>query len=116
MNEKTTLIDRATERQLEINRFTETAVNFMDRMGVHHMAFTLKGAKCILEMDARPKLDIKKLASVMSQRIVEIVDPSGRVSCRRPEGHKDVKEARDGIKSGNLGYSLRYADNGEDAL
>lgn len=59
---------------------------------------------------------VRNLASVMSQRIVEIVDPSGRVSYRRPEGHKDVKEARDGIKSGRLGYSIRYADNGENAL
>ena len=47
------------------------------------------------------------------KRIVEIVDPLGNVSYRRPEGHDLVREVQDLIEKGSIWYSLRYQDNGE---
>jgi hypothetical protein len=47
--------------------------------------------------------------STARARVVEIVNPSGVVSYRRPEGHPDIEEAKRAP-----GYTLRFA-NGDDA-
>lgn len=51
----------------------------------------------------------------LPQRLVWIRGPYG-VKYRRRETHSDVAKTREMIKNGASGYSLRYADNWEDAL